>query len=284
MDENDTLKIAFHTHQGHYEYRVMPFRLCNAPSTFQETMNELLKPFLCKFDAVFFDDILVYSPSFATHLHHLQCVFETLIAAQSFLKASKCLFAQQQLEYLGNIVSHNNVAPDPSKIQAMVEWLVPTTVWSLRGFLVLTGLYRKFIQGYASIALPLTTLLQKENFHLTTEAQFMFDNLKCAMTQALVLALLDFSVPFTLETDALGLAMGVVLMQRGHPIAFFNKTFCPRLQRASTYACEPCHYDDHPQIEAIFIGTLLCDTHESQKPKGTHEPSDSNSRTTGVFV
>lgn len=128
MDENDTLKIAFHTHQGHYEYRVMPFRLCNAPSTFQETMNELLKPFLCKFDAVFFDDILVYSPSFATHLYHLQCVFETLIAAQSFLKASKCLFAQQQLEYLGNIVSHNNVAPDPSKIQAMVEWLVPTTV------------------------------------------------------------------------------------------------------------------------------------------------------------
>uniref|UniRef100_A0A151UII3 Retrovirus-related Pol polyprotein from transposon 17.6 n=1 Tax=Cajanus cajan TaxID=3821 RepID=A0A151UII3_CAJCA len=100
MHESDIHKTAFRTHLGHYEYRVMPFGLCNAPSTFQATMNELLKPYLRKFVIVFFDDILVYSPSLDDHLTHLDLTFKTLLAGQFFLKDSKCLFSQQQLEYL----------------------------------------------------------------------------------------------------------------------------------------------------------------------------------------
>lgn len=78
MAEEDIPKIAFRTHTGHYEYCVMPFGLCNAPATFQATMNELLRPFLCKFIAVFFDDILVYNNSWADHIQHLEAVFNTL--------------------------------------------------------------------------------------------------------------------------------------------------------------------------------------------------------------
>ena len=78
MAPQDTPKTAFRTPLGHYEYKVMPFGLCNAPSTFQATMNELLKPFLCHFVTVFFDDILVYSPSFKDHLTHLTQVFDYL--------------------------------------------------------------------------------------------------------------------------------------------------------------------------------------------------------------
>lgn len=85
MDEADIPKTAFRTHQGHYKYRVMSFGLCNAPSTFQATMNELLKPFLCKFAAVFFDDILVYSSSFESHLQHLESVFQALLNGIFFL-------------------------------------------------------------------------------------------------------------------------------------------------------------------------------------------------------
>lgn len=96
----------------------------------------------------------------------------------------------------------------------------------------------RFYRGNASIASALTTLLQKDNFHWSEGAQSAFDNLKQAMTQAPVLALPDFSVPFTLETDAFGIAMGIVLMQHGHPLAFFNKIFYPQLQRASTYVRE----------------------------------------------
>jgi len=85
MNDVDIYKIAFRTHMGHYEFRVMPFRLCNAPSTFQATMNELLKLFLCKFIIIFFDDILVCSTTLVAHLSHLKSTFQTLLQSQFFL-------------------------------------------------------------------------------------------------------------------------------------------------------------------------------------------------------
>jgi len=164
MAEEDIHKTTFWTHQGHYEYCIMPFGLCNAPTTFQATMNELLKPFLCKFIAVFFDDILVYSPSWALHLQHLEVVFSMLSQGSFHLHESKCMFAKTKLQYLGHIVLAEGVAPDPSKISAMLEWPTPTNTTNLRGFLGLTCFYRRFIRGYATMATPLTTLLPKDHF------------------------------------------------------------------------------------------------------------------------
>jgi len=94
MAEEDIAKMAFRTHHSHYEYRVMPFGLCNAPSTFQATMNAVLWPFLRKFTAIFFNDILVYSASLSAHLIHLEQVLTTLLQSKFYLKRSKCLFAQ----------------------------------------------------------------------------------------------------------------------------------------------------------------------------------------------
>lgn len=182
MDEDDIQKTAFRTHQGHYEYKVMPFGLCNAPSTFQATMNELLKPYLRRFVAVFFDDILVYSSSFDSHLNHLDCVFRVLLEGKFFLKDSKCLLAKRQLEYLGHIVSQKGVEPKPSKIRAMIEWPIPTNIKALRGFLGLTGFYRKFIKDYAKITAPLTALLRRDSFQWNPQAKQAFDALKKAMT------------------------------------------------------------------------------------------------------
>lgn len=238
MNPMDTHKTAFRTHQGHYEYRVMPFGLCNAPSTFQATMNKLLQPFLRKFAAVFFDDILVYSKSLAEHIQHLEQIFHTLLQHQFYLKRPKCLFAQQQLEYLGHIISPHGIQVDPAKIQAMVDWPTPTSITALRGFLGLTGFYRKFIRNYASIPSPLTNLLKKDSFQWNTEAQQAFSSLKSAMTSAPILSSPNFSIPFDLDTDASGTAMGAVLMQHNHPIAFFSQKFCPRLLRSSTYVRE----------------------------------------------
>lgn len=109
-------------------------------------------------------------------------------------------------------MSQRGVEPEPSKIQAMVDWPTPTTIKSLRGFLGLTGFYRKFIQGYACIASPLSSLLRRDAFQWNPQAQVAFDTLKRAMTAAPVLTLPNFSIPFTLETDASGVAMGAVLM------------------------------------------------------------------------
>ena len=238
MHKADIQKTAFRTHHGHFEFKVMPFGLTNAPSTFQATMNKLLRPFLRKFAAVFFDDILVYSPSFSTHQQHLEAVFQTLLQGSFYLRRSKCTFSVQQLSYLGHIVSPQGVTPDPEKIHAMTTWPVPTTPSDLRSFLGLTGFYRRFIRDYAAAAAPLTTLLCKDNFHWTPEAQSVFQHLKKLMTQAPVLASPNFSLPFTVEINASVYAIGAVLTQQSRPIAFSSKQLCPRIQQASTYVRE----------------------------------------------
>ena len=110
----------------------------------------------------------------------------------------------------------------------MTDWPIPSFVRALCRFLGLKGFYRKFIKGYAAIAHPVNQLLHMGFFQWSPSAQQAFDSLKRAMTEALVLALLAFALPFALETDALGATMGVVLMQSNHPIAFFSKNFCPR--------------------------------------------------------
>ncbi|XP_006598377.1 uncharacterized mitochondrial protein AtMg00860-like [Glycine max] len=105
------------------------------------------------------------------------------------------------MEYLGHVISTNRIEPDHSKIIVMLEWPVPNNQRDLRGFLGLTGFYRKFIKGYAAIVAPLTSLLCKNNFSWTPETQKVFEWLKVAMTNAPVLAIPNFSLPFILETD-----------------------------------------------------------------------------------
>lgn len=157
----------------------------------------------------------------------MEAIFQTLQQGEFYLKQSKCLFAQENIEYLGHIVSGKGVTPEPSKIQAMVRWPNPMTVKELCVFLGLTRFYRKFIKGYAAIAAPLTSLLCKDAFTWTFESQIAFDQLKSAMTNTPVLALPNFSEPFVIETNASGTAIGAVLMQNKHPLAYFSKGLGP---------------------------------------------------------
>ncbi|GJU43881.1 zinc finger, CCHC-type containing protein [Tanacetum coccineum] len=115
------------------------------------------------------------------------------------------------------------------------EWPVPNNVKQLKGFLGLTSYYRKFIKDYVVKSIPLTTLLKKNAFQWSDEAQNDFEELKSTMTQALVLALLDFNKTFTIETDASGLGIAAVVQQEGHPIAFLSKTLALKHQSFSTY-------------------------------------------------
>ncbi|XP_035836073.1 uncharacterized protein LOC118484192 [Helianthus annuus] len=236
--KEDIHKTAFRTMDGHYEFLVMPFGLTNAPSTFQAAMNDLFRKVLRQFVLVFFDDILIYSASMEEHYSHLRYVFETLLANQFHAKGSKCVFAVQELSFLGHKISAVGVAPEPDKIEAIQSWPQPTSFTTLRAFLGLTGYYRRFVPHYARIASPLTDLLKKPEFTWTPDANQAFIELKTHMKELVTLALPDFSQPFDVTTDASGVAIGAVLSQNCKPIAFFSKKLCPTMQGHSTYTKE----------------------------------------------
>ena len=127
-------------------------------------MNDVFRPYLRRFTLVFFDDILVFSPTLELHLQHLRSVLELLQQHQLYAKKSKCAFGCSKVEYLRHIIFGQGVSIDPRKIVAMEAWSIPTFVKALKGFLGLTGYYRKFIKNYRQIATPLTALLRKNAF------------------------------------------------------------------------------------------------------------------------
>jgi hypothetical protein len=215
MKEADIPKTAFRTHEGHYDFVVMPFGLCNAPSTFQSLMNHIFRPFLHHFFLVLFDDILIYRKTWTYHLTHVDRFLHLLSQHQCFLKQSKCAFSASEVEYLGHLVGKDGVRVDPKKIEAMHDWPHPKTLKILRGFLGLIRYYHKFVKNYENIVAPLTTLLKKNSFTWTPVIAQAFKTLNMAMCTTPVLALPDFTKTFVLECDALGKGIGDVLMQEG---------------------------------------------------------------------
>ncbi|KAK1615455.1 hypothetical protein QYE76_020972 [Lolium multiflorum] len=209
-------QTAFTTGYGLYEYNVMSFGLTNAPAYFMNLMNKIFMNFLDKFVVVFIDDILIYSKSEEEHEQHLEAVLETLREHKLYAKFSKCEFWLKEVGFLGHILSAGGIAVDPAKIKTVAEWKAPTTQTEVRAFLGLAGYYRRFVEGFSSIARPMTQLLKKDKkFEWTEKCEESFQQLKLRLTTAPILIMPDITKPFDVYCDASKIGLGCVLMQEG---------------------------------------------------------------------
>ncbi|RVW27175.1 Retrovirus-related Pol polyprotein from transposon 17.6 [Vitis vinifera] len=221
--EGDEPKTTCVTRYGSYEFLVMPFGLTNAPATFCTLMNKIFHPYLDKFVVVYLDDIVIYSNTLKEH-EHLRKVFKILRQNELYVKKEKCSFAKEEVSFLGHRIRDGKLMMDNSKVKAIQEWDPPTKVPQLRSFLGLVNYYRRFIKGYSARAAPLTDLLKKNKaWEWDERCQQAFEDLKKAVTEEPVLALPDHTKVFEVHTDASDFAIGGVLMQERHPIAFESR-------------------------------------------------------------
>eukprot|EP00731_Ephydatia_muelleri_P012982 Em0007g292a len=210
----DQPKTAFTTPEGLYQFKVMPFGLCNAPATFQRLMDRVLGGLKWSSCLVYFDDIIVVGRTFKDHLHHLSKVLAQLRGAGLKLKPTKCSLCQQRVAFLGHIVSAEGIATDPSKTDAVSKWPTPLSKKEVQQFLGLANYYRRFVKNFASISKPLHRLTEKNvPFDWTIHCQNAFDELRKCLVSSPILAYPDYNRRYILDTDASDTGIGAVLSQ-----------------------------------------------------------------------
>ena len=227
-------KTAFITHQGLYEFRVMPFGLRNAPAVFQRLAQNMLAGLNPEdgpdFVSVYIDDILIFSETLEEHLEHLHRVIERLAAAGLKLNPAKCHFIRKRVEYLGYLITPNGLQPITKHVRAVKEFPVPRNVKEVRQFVGLASYYRRFVRGFSKIAEPIYALTKKGAvFQWSADCQSAFEELKTQLVEAPVLSFPDFAKSFILETDASIKGLGAVLSQLqddglAHPVAYASRS------------------------------------------------------------
>ena len=160
--EIDIPKTVFRTRYGHFEFTMMPFGLTNAPATFMDLMHRVFQPYLDQFVMVFVDDILIYSQLEWECEDHLRIVLQLLIDHQLYSKFNKCEFWLTEVRFLGHVVSASGVSMDPEKVEAVMSWERPKSVFEIRSFLGLARYYRRFIEDFSRLAALMTRLTRKE--------------------------------------------------------------------------------------------------------------------------
>src|SRR6266498_3672360 len=225
--------IAFLTTYGLYQFKVMPFKLVNALTTFQRLMNDVLRDYLRKICLVYLDDIIIYFKSFKDYKRHVRKVLQAIRSAGLKLKPVKCKWFKQEIIFLGHKIEVNGIKSDDYNLKKIREAQPPQNERQLRGFLGLAQYYRNFIKWFSTIARPLFKLLKKNIlFEWTVSQQTAFDILKRKLTEEPILAHPDFTKMFKLYTDASDVGLEAVLMQeddqgKDRVICYEAKTLLP---------------------------------------------------------
>lgn len=201
-----------------------------------QLINEVLHEHLFKSILIYLDGILMYTETMYEHMKLVKAVLEKLLAAQFYMKLSKCEFHKTKFNYLGYCISHKGVEMDQGKVQAVLEWEAPHTRKQLQSFLGFANFYRHFIPAFAQISLPIRNLLKTKEerkprpgqpLKRSMECQEAFEKFK-VFTAEPILKHFDPDDPFTIQADASNVAMGAILLQKDQQGHLQPCTYTPK--------------------------------------------------------
>lgn len=231
IDPKDKEKTAFSTGIGNglWQFKVMPFGLCNAPATFERLMERVMVGLLGDVCLVYLDDIIIMGRTFKEHLRNMEKVFTRLRNATLKLSPKKCALFKKEVSYLGHIISPEGVKTDPEKIKAVQDWPTPKNKSEVRSFLGLCTYYRRFVKKFSDIARPLHRLTEeKRDFVWDSTCEDAYQELKRCLCETPILGYPSRDGRFVVDTDASNTGIGGVLsqIQGEHTvvIAYFSKS------------------------------------------------------------
>ncbi|GJX98122.1 reverse transcriptase domain-containing protein [Tanacetum coccineum] len=230
LDPQDQVKTTFTCRMETFALPSMPFGLYNASRYFSTVyVGPYCHDMIEKTMEVFMDDFLVFRDSFDSCLSNLEKMLKQCEDTNLVLNWEKCHFMCREGIVLGHKISKSGIEVDRAKVDVIAKLPHPTTVKGVRSFLGHAGFYRRFIQDFSKIARPMTHLLEKETpFVFSKDCIDAFQTLKKKLTEAPILVVPDWNLPFELMCDASDFAIGAVLGQRRskhfQPIHYASKT------------------------------------------------------------
>lgn len=227
LSESAKEKTAFITPDETGQFERMMFGLSNAPAVFQRLMNRVLGTLKGSVALCYLDDILIPAKDWKELISRLRSVLQALREANLTLRLSKCAFGKDSVDFLGFHLKNGEIHPGYEKVRAINKFPRPMNVHEVRGFLGLTGFFRRFIQNYARIAEPLTRLTKKHTkFQWGSEQDESFEQLKQKLTSEPVLALYDPDAETELHTDASSKGLAAMLLQRREGSDKWRLVYC----------------------------------------------------------
>ena len=233
LRKEDREKTGFACELGLYQWKRMPFGLCNATATFQRLMAQALTRVTKKYGNLvmcYVDDIFIALPTLEDHIDRLDEIFGCTKRADLKCKPSKCEILRDSIKYLGRMVDRHRRRPDPEAVEAVLTWKAPRMDTQLMNFLGFANYYREFIKGYADKVYAMQKLMRNKG-KCSDEAQTAFENIKRELCEAPVLGMPSKMGMYVLDTDASVVDISGILHQEQdwngrtvlRPIAYGSK-------------------------------------------------------------
>jgi hypothetical protein len=280
LDEESSNLCTFNSPYGRYRFTRLPFGIKSAPEVFQRHMSEMLEgipgaqPITGASSIV--DDILVWGTTVEEHDARLRQVLDRARKYNLKFNSKKCRIRQQEVPYVGHLITSEGLKPDPEKVRAVLEMKAPQSVKELRTFLGFIQYLGKFLPNLSTESAPLRQLLEKEiAWHWNQEQEQSFNKLKQMISTAPVLGYFNPTKPVTLSVDASAKGIGAVILQEDKPIAYASRAMTTAQQKyaqiekellAIVYGCQKFHQyvygrtvsveSDHKPLESIMTKNL----------------------------